>query len=92
MKTLPSLSIHPARLFSLSPCRRLVLLALLGCLLLVACLDAYCFDRLVQNHLRTIGALAEAINVVTLLFMFWVVQCAQISSKTYFFLSAGLGV
>ncbi|MNE11693.1 putative diguanylate cyclase YdaM [compost metagenome] len=92
MKTLPSLSIHPARLFSLSPCRRCVLLALLGCLLLVASLDAYCFDRLVQNHLRTIGALAEAINVVTLLFMFWVVQCAQISSKTYFFLSAGLGV
>ena len=38
---------------------------------------------LAEHNLYTVGALAEALNVLTLLFMFWVVQCAQITLKTY---------
>jgi hypothetical protein len=41
------------------------------------------FDPLAEHNLYTVGALAEALNVLTLLFMFWVVQCAQITLKTY---------
>ena len=91
MKTPLRLSVHPARFFSLSPGRRLALLSLLCLLLLTGGLDAASFERLPEHNLYTIGALAEAINVLTLLFMFWVVQCAQISNRTYLFLCAGLG-
>ena len=91
MKTPLRLSVHPARFFSLSPGRHLALLSLLCLLLLTGGLDAASFERLPEHNLYTIGALAEAINVLTLLFMFWVVQCAQISNRTYLFLCAGLG-
>ncbi len=91
MKSPLRLSVHPARLFSLPPGRRLALLCLLCLLLLTAGLDAASFARLPEHNLYTIGALAEIINVLTLLFMFWVVQCAALSPRTYLFLTLGLG-
>ncbi|MEG0010156.1 MAG: GGDEF domain-containing protein [Aeromonas sp.] len=86
------LSIHPARFPSLSRGRRIALTSLPCLLLLTIGLDVFSFEPLAQHHLYTIGALAEAINVLTLMFMFWVVQCAQISRKAYLYLSAGLYV
>ncbi|MGY3943001.1 GGDEF domain-containing protein [Aeromonas tecta] len=92
IKTPLRLSIHPARFPSLSRCRRIALVSLPCLLLLTTGLDVFSFERLAQHNLCTIGALAEAINVLTLMFMFWVVQCAQISRKSYLCLSVGLYV
>ncbi|WP_270667832.1 MULTISPECIES: hypothetical protein [unclassified Aeromonas] len=90
MKTPLRLSVHPARFFSLPPCRRLALVSLPCLLLLTGILDGASFDLLAEHNLYTVGALAEALNVLTLLFMFWVVQCAQITLKTYLSLTGGL--
>ena len=65
------------------PCRRLALVSLPCLLLLTGILDGASFDLLAEHNLYTVGALAEALNVLTLLFMFWVVQCAQITLKTH---------
>ncbi|MGY3887819.1 GGDEF domain-containing protein [Aeromonas aquatica] len=89
-KTPLRLSVHPAIFLSLPLCRRAAMAGQLCLLLLTAALFTAGFDRLAQHNLYTIGALAEVINVLTLLFMFWVVQCAQLSSKSYGFLSVGL--
>lgn len=90
LKTPLKLSIHPNRFLSLSLGRRIAL-AMLPCLLLLtAAWDGFCFEPLAQHNLYTIGALAEGINVLTLLFMFWVVQCAPLSRRSYLCLSVGL--
>ena len=90
MKTPLRLSVHPARFFSLPPCRRLALVSLPCLLLLTGILAGVSFDPLAEHNLYTVGALAEALNVLTLLFMFWVVQCAQITLRTYLSLTGGL--
>ena len=59
-------------------------------LLLTGILAGVSFDPLAEHNLYTVGALAEALNVLTLLFMFWVVQCAQITLRTYLSLTGGL--
>ena len=89
MKTPLRLSVHPCRFFSFLPCRRLTLVSLPCLLLLTGILDGASFDLLAEHNLYTVGALAEALNVLTLLFMFWVVQCAQITLKTYLSSPAG---
>ncbi|MGL5812621.1 MAG: GGDEF domain-containing protein [Aeromonas sp.] len=90
LKTPLTLSIHPSRFPSLPRGRRIALILLPCLLLLTAGWDGLSFEPLAQHHLYTIGALAEMINVLTLLFMFWVVQCAPLSRRSYLYLSVGL--
>ncbi|MGY3856967.1 GGDEF domain-containing protein [Aeromonas intestinalis] len=90
LKTPLKLSIHPSRFSSLSRGRRIALMLLPCLLLLTAGWDGLSFALLPQHHLYTIGGMAEIINVLTLLFMFWVVQCATLSRRSYLYLSSGL--
>ena len=87
---LPVLRIRPAAFLCWPPVRQALLLALLGWLLAIATLVVTTQPGLPVSNALSLGALAELINLLTLLFMFWVVQCAHINHRSYQMLSVGL--
>ncbi|MGY3868524.1 GGDEF domain-containing protein [Aeromonas crassostreae] len=92
MNRSPRLRIDPAILMTLPLGRQLSILALLLALMLVAMGCAMLLDPMPTHHLFTLGAGAESINVLTLLFMLWVVQCSYLYHQTHRYLSCGLAI
>ena len=86
----PVLRIRPAAFLCWPPVRQALLLALLGWLSAIAVLLATTQPGVPASNALSLGALGELINLLTLLFLFWVVQCAHINRRAYVMLSAGL--
>lgn len=87
---LPVLSIRPSAFLCWPPARQGLLLVLLGWLFTVAMLHVAILPPLPASNVLQVGALGELINLLTLLFLFWVVQCAHIYRHAYVLLSSGL--
>ncbi|MEW7866705.1 GGDEF domain-containing protein [Aeromonas diversa] len=84
--------IRPARLRHLDPTRRRSLALLLGAMLLLPFLHLTLLPHLNAERMNLTSFAFELLTWLTLLFMFWVVQCAQLQRQAYHLLNAGIGI
>lgn len=87
---LPVLRIYPSSFLCWQPARQRLLGLLLLWLVVLVVLHAWALPVLPASNALQFGAVGELVNLLTLLFLFWVVQCAHLYRRAYALLSAGL--
>ncbi|MGL5226316.1 MAG: GGDEF domain-containing protein [Aeromonas sp.] len=87
---LDRLDISPSHYRNLNWEHRIHIALLAGSMLMIIIVHLLFLSHLSLKELHPISISFEAINWLTMLFLFWVVQCANVPNRTYRLLSSGM--